>query len=241
MPKKIHLLTFALAAALLLSGCAKKADQTNQTSQNVAPTADTAQNSTAGAEAATDTSAPSSPDQSETATNINFCQTENVSLPNYGDPGKRLPNCFVQYPGEPSRQDKSYYIVEDICGQFTQAFMENMLGKKITKIEPSKVATLNNCTYYLDDKENILLNLEYLPIENQKKGSESLGRKTEKSTQIPMDNLIVWQDDNLINTIYLVLSPNKFLSLRPSSKNTIDKDSFVKLAANIATAIKSYK
>ena len=172
---------------------------------------------------------------------LNTCPKENVSLPNYGDPGKRLENCFVEYPGEPSRQDKSYYIVEDICGQFTQSFMENMLGEKITKIEPSQIATLNNCSYFLGDKKNILLNLEYMPIENQKKGSEAMDRKTEKSDQIPMENLVVWQDDNLINTIYLVLSPNKFLSLRPDSKDTISSDKFLALAANIANAIKGYK
>jgi hypothetical protein len=59
--------------------------------------------------------------------------------------------------------------------------VENMLGKKLSKIEPSKLTGLNNCTYYFDEKENVLLNLEYLPIENQKKGNEFAGYKVEKS------------------------------------------------------------
>jgi hypothetical protein len=234
MPKKIQFLTLAIVGLLLLSGCAKKADQGNAPVENKVAS-NIQEESATPAETVAETSSLSSKSA------LNTCPKENVSLSNYGDPGHRLENCFVEFPGEPSRQDKSYYIVEDICGQFTQSFMKNMLGEKITKIEPSQIATLNNCTYFLDDKENILLNLEYLSIENQKKGSEALGRKAEKSDQIPMENLVVWQDDNLINTIYLVLSPNKFLSLQPSSKNTIDKDKFLELAANIASAIKEYK
>lgn len=240
MPKKISIFTLALVGILMLSGCASKSNQ-NGTSAPTSADSNTASGGATSGETAANTGAGSEGGQSENSGFLNACEKENVSLPNYGDPGQRLVNCFVEYPGEPSRQDKSYYIVEDICGQFTKAFMENMLGQKIAKIEPSSISTVNACTYYLDDKENILLNLEYLSIENQKKGSESMGRKVEKSGQIPMDNLVVWQDDSLINTIYLVLSPNKFLSLRPSSKNTIDKDSFIKLAASIATAIKGYK
>jgi hypothetical protein len=130
------------------------------------------------------------------------CKEEKVSLPNYGDPGKRLKNCFVEYPGEPSRQDKSYYIVEDICGQFTKEFVENALGQKITKVELPKISAINNCTYYFDEKEYVMLNLEYLSIENQKKGNEAMDRKVEKSSQIPMDNLVVYEENSAINAVY---------------------------------------
>ncbi len=169
------------------------------------------------------------------------CTPENVPLPNYGDPGKRLKNCFVQYPGEPSRQDKSYYIVEDICGQFTRDFMANTLGGTIVKTEPPTVAGQHTCTYYLTDKEYVMVNLEYLAIANQQKGNEAMGRRVEKDAKIPMDNLVVYQEDGAINVIYLVLGPQKFLSLRPSSKKTIPNNTFLAWAANIGDAIKGYK
>lgn len=175
------------------------------------------------------------------AASLNICKKEKVSLSNYGDPGQRLKNCFVEYPGEPSRGDKSYYIVEDICGQFTKEFMENMYGAKLDRLEPPQVSTINNCTYYFDEKEYVMLNLEYLSFENQKKGNEAMDRKVEKSSKISMDNAIVYQEDGPINVIYLVLSSNKFISLRPSSKKAITNDKFIDLAANIASAIKSYK
>jgi len=172
---------------------------------------------------------------------LNVCSKEKVSLSNYGDPGQRLANCFVEYPGEPSRSDKSYYIIEDICGQFTKEFMENMYGGKFAKIEPPQVTSVNNCTYYFDEKEYVMLNLEYLSIENQKIGNDAMDRKTEKNSAIPMENYVAIQENGAINAIYLVLNPNKFLSLRPSSKQAIGNEKFINLAVNIANAIKSYK
>jgi len=56
------------------------------------------------------------------------CEAKKIDIEGYGDKGEQLKNCFVEYPGEPTREDKSYYIVEDICGQFTQSFMKNMSG-----------------------------------------------------------------------------------------------------------------
>lgn len=169
------------------------------------------------------------------------CKEENVSLPGYGDPGKRLKNCFVQYPGEPSRQDKSYYIIEDICGQFTKEFMEKALGSPIVKVEPPKLDSIYNCTYYLTDKEYVMANLEYLSIENQRKGNAEMGRKVEKDTRIQMDNMVAYQEDGVINVVYLILGPQKFISFRPSSKSAIANDAFIRFVANIGTEIKGYK
>lgn len=222
MKKNLIFAVGVVFLALVLSGCAK-----TETSE---------ENTQKGGETAVEENTKGS----DTAS-LNTCKKEKVDLPNYGDPGSRLKSCFVEYPGEPSRQDKSYYIVEDICGQFTKEFMENMYGAKLDRLEPPQVATINNCTYYFDEKEYVMLNLEYLSIENQKKGNEAMDRKVEKSSEIPMENAVVYQEDGPINVIYLVLGPNKFLSLRPSSKKAIENDKFIALAANIASEIKKYK
>jgi len=169
------------------------------------------------------------------------CREEEVILPNYGDPGKRLKNCFVQYPGEPSRDDKSYYLVEDICGQFTGQFIENVLGKPIIKTEPSSVSGLYNCSYFLNESEYVMLVLEYLPIENQKKGHEVLGRTIKSDPQIPMENYLVWQEDGLLNTIYLVLGPNKFIGIERSSNLDFSAEELTQFAAKIGKEIKDYK
>lgn len=232
MPKKFQFLAFAIVGVLLLSGCANKPDQNNASVENKT------ENNSASATIPGNTS---SVEKSGYETAVSICREENVSLPNYGDPGHRLENCFVQYPGEPSRQDKSYYIVEDICGQFTQAFMENMLGQKITKIEPSKISSVYACSYYLDDSEYIMLALDYLKVENQRIGQEAMARKVEKNPKIPVDNFVVWQEDGAINNVYFILGPEKFLRLERSSTAALNNDQILDFSAKLGEAIKGYK
>jgi hypothetical protein len=169
------------------------------------------------------------------------CQSGKVNLPNYGDPGKRLSSCFVEYPGEPSRQDKSYYIVEDICGQLTKEFIEGLLGKKISRTEPSKISSVYACSYYLNNKEYVMLALDYLKVENQKIGQEAVGRKVEKNTKIPMDNFVVWQEDGAINNIYFILGPEKFLRLERSSKAALNNDEILDFSTKLGNELKNYK
>ena len=169
------------------------------------------------------------------------CQTGEVSLENYGDKGKRLSNCFVEYPGEPTRQDKSYYVVEDICGQFTSEFVENVLGKPIIRTEPPKLNSLYNCSYYLNDQEYVMLVLDYLSIDNQKKGQEMMGRTTKEDPRIPMRNMVVYQEDGVINTIYLVFGDEKFISIERSGGSGLSAEELINFAANIAKEIKDYK
>ncbi len=174
------------------------------------------------------------------------CNEEKVSLPNYGDPGKRLSNCFVQYPGEPSRQDSHYYIVEDICGQFTKEFVENMLGGSLLRIEPPKIASIYSCRYYFSDDPPgigtyLWLNLEYLSVETQKKGHQMAGRTIKTDPRIAMEHFVVWQPDGLINEIYLVLGPEKFLSINRSSGKALDNEKDLQFAANLAKELKDYR
>ena len=94
----------------------------------------------------------------------------------------------------------------------------------------------------MSDLEYVMLNLEYLKIKNQKKGNEAIGYKVEKNPAIAMDNLVVTQEDGAINAIFLVLSPEKFISMRPSSAKTFaTPEEFLTFAANLAGEIKNYK
>jgi len=169
------------------------------------------------------------------------CTPGSVDLAGYGDKGKLLANCFVQYPGEPSRQDKSYYIIEDICGQFTKEFMENILGKKIVKVAPPLVDGLYNCSYYYDDKNYVMLVMDYLSVENQKKGREYIGHTIKVDDRIPMENFYAVQENGIINTVYLVLGPEKFISIERASTEVLPGDEVLQFAARLANEIKSYK
>ena len=172
---------------------------------------------------------------------IGNCTPGPVDLANYGDKGKRLANCFVEYPGEPSRQDKSYYIVEDICGQFTKEFVENLVGQTIIKIEPSKIESIYSCRYYFNDQDYIWLNLDYLSADNQKKGHEMMNRAIKTDDRIKMEHFVVWQGDGLINEIYLVLGSEKFISIERSSSKVLEGDQVLQFAAKLGSEIKNYK
>lgn len=171
------------------------------------------------------------------------CQPGEVTLENYGDKGRKLANCFVEYPGEPSREDKNYYIVEDICGQFTSDFVSGLIGKPAVKAKAPDIAGLYNCSYYFSDSESdyVMLNLEYLSAANQQKGQEVLGRRVEKREDIPMDNLVVWQEDGQINDVLLVLNPNKFIGIKRGATTVLDNDQLLAFARALASEIKEYK
>ena len=153
---------------------------------------------------------------------------------------------FVRLPGEPSRGDSAYYITGDVCGQFTKKFMAGLLGKAITEAKPS-YAELTNCQYSLGEPNqfgqapNVLLSLSFLPIANQVKGQSAMKRTVAPDPSIPMDNYVVKQDNGLINEIYLVLGPNKFLSINRSSGNVLSEAEVLDLARKLAAKIKDYK
>ncbi|MCX6743386.1 MAG: hypothetical protein NT116_04085 [Candidatus Parcubacteria bacterium] len=169
------------------------------------------------------------------------CVSGPVTLENYGDKGKRLASCFVEYPGEPTREDKSYYIVEDICGQFTKEFMENILGQQVVKVEAPKISGLYNCSYYLNDKDYIMLVLDYLSVADQKKGREFIGHKIMVDNRITMENFYAVQENGLINTVYLVLDPEKFISIERPNAKVLEGDLILQFAARLAEQIKNYK
>ncbi|MFA5750297.1 MAG: hypothetical protein WC895_03685 [Candidatus Shapirobacteria bacterium] len=212
--KKIFLFTTIILSSFILSACTTQKTSNPQNSSNPI---------------------------SSKSKSISKCTPENVAIEGYGDKGKRLSNCFVEYPGEPSRQDKSYYILEDICGQFTKEFISATLGKNIIKTKAPDHWSLYNCTYYLDDNEYVMLVMEYLTITNQKKGNEEMGRTTTEDPKIPMRNMVVYQPDGQINSIFLVLSDDKFISIKRSSGSGLSSEDLINFAANIGKEIKNYK
>jgi hypothetical protein len=155
---------------------------------------------------------------------------------------------FVRFPGEPTRPDQDhYYVVEDICGQFTQAFMEGLTGRTFKKIEPAAVSTVLGCAYYTatqaaDGKDAyIMLVLDYLSVANQKAGQQTLGRTVTTNASIPMDNFVATQDNGVINAIYFVLGTDKFLRLDRSSTSVLSDTELLALAVKLGTKMKDFK
>jgi len=155
---------------------------------------------------------------------------------------------FVRFPGEPTRPDQEhYYVVEDICGQFTKTFVEQLSGKTFKSVEPATSSTTYACTYYTatkaaDGKDAfILLVLDYLNAERQKAGQQVLGRTVSTNASIPMDNFVATQEDGVINSIFFVLGPDKFLSLDRSSVSVLSDADMLALAVKLGTKIRDFK
>jgi len=166
------------------------------------------------------------------------CKKAEIDLAGYTDKGKRLLNCFVEYPGEPSREDRSYYIVEDICGQFTKEFIQKIFPKEIKTLKASE----RSCEYQWGEIEgSISLILDYTKVESQKIVQEALKRKVVEEKSIPMRNMVIYQDNGLINTIYLILNEKKFISIERSNTAGLTTDDLIDFAVKLAKEIKNYK
>jgi hypothetical protein len=155
---------------------------------------------------------------------------------------------FVRFPGEPTRPDQQhYYVVEDICGQFTKPFMEQLSGMTFKSVEPATSSTTYACTYYTATKAAdgrdafILLVLDYLNAERQKAGQQVLGRTVSTNASIPMDNFVATQENGAINSIFFVLGPDKFLSLDRSSTSVLSDADVLALAVKLGTKIRDFK
>lgn len=155
---------------------------------------------------------------------------------------------FVRFPGEPTRPDQAhYYVVEDICGQFTKPFMERLAGRTFKKIEPFSSSATFGCSYYTATKAAdgkdvyILLTLDYLNVVRQKAGQQVLGRTVTTNASIPMDNFVATQENGVINSIYFVLGTDKFLSLDRTSTSALSDANMLALAVKLGTKMKDFK
>jgi hypothetical protein len=86
-----------------------------------------------------------------------------------------------------------------------------------------------------------MLVLDYLNVADQKKGREFIGHKIIVDNRIPMENFYAVQENGLINTIYLVLGPDKFISIERASAEVLPGDEVLQFAARLANQIKNYK
>jgi len=132
---------------------------------------------------------------------------------------------------------KEIGVGTDICAEFPKEWVASAIGKEIIKTEPFSMNGTNNCQYFVDDTNSAFIKAEDLTIENQKKGQQEMGRTIKTDPRIKMENFIAVQEDGLINVIYLVLSPNRFVAIDRTSTKVYDNEGEIAFAVKVAERI----
>ncbi len=126
----------------------------------------------------------------------------------------------------------------NVCEEVPQKIIENIIGKVIEKTESFSTNVDTNCKYFTntDKYEHVLIQVSYLSVENQKKGQEMMDRAITTNESISMEHFIALQDDEQINAIYLVMTPEKFVRI-DRTRDTADNEQLLNLAEKVAKII----
>jgi len=145
--------------------------------------------------------------------------------------------------------------ISDVCKFFDADFVYSATGKPIVKVEPSPIPALSlqHCQYYTEYKDDFYklpdgkvmpggpwISIHYesnLDVEKQKEGNKFLGRTLKTDPRIKMDHFLSIQEDGLINEIYLVMGPSKFISINRSSGQILSEEEDILFAAKVAEKI----
>ena len=123
-----------------------------------------------------------------------------------------------------------------VCTEVPKELVARIIGKQVTDITDFSTAKDTGCKYYTNRKkeEYALVSVVYLNAEKQKKGQKILGRSVTTSGNIGMEHFIALQENGMINAIYLVMAPEKYVRIDRSSKDVATNDKLTDLAAKVA-------
>jgi len=148
---------------------------------------------------------------------------------------KSKPNNIIQNLQNPFK--KEINVGTDVCAEFPKEWVASVLRKEIIKTEAFSMKGTNNCQYFVDDTSSAFIKAEDLTIANQKKGQQEMGRTIKTDPRIKMENFIAVQADGLINVIYLVLNPNRFVAIDRTSTKVYDNEGEIAFAVKVAERI----
>lgn len=123
-----------------------------------------------------------------------------------------------------------------VCTEVPKELVARIIGKQVTDITDFSTAKDTGCKYYTNRKkeEYALVSVVYLNAEKQKNGQKTLGRSITTSGKIGMEHFIALQENGMINAIYLVMAPEKYVRIDRSSKDVATNDQLSDLAAKVA-------
>jgi hypothetical protein len=137
-----------------------------------------------------------------------------------------------------TKSGNSIAVGNDVCSEFPKSWVESAMGKTVLSTKDFHANKLDNCQYLVDNTNSAFIKAEDLSIETQKTGQKAMGRTIKSDSRIPMENYIAWQETGLINVIYLVLSPNRYVAIdRTSTKVYGNEEGMIAFAIKVAQRI----
>jgi len=134
---------------------------------------------------------------------------------------------------------KEISVGNDICGEFPKEWATSAFEKPIIKTTSLDTTGTHSCQYYTDENNFIILRLNSLSVENQRKGQIALGRTIITNPKIKMEHFVVIQEEGLINGIYLIINPNLFITVDRNSAKAASQDEILNFAIKAAERIES--
>ncbi|MFH1077968.1 MAG: hypothetical protein V1745_01635 [Patescibacteria group bacterium] len=144
-------------------------------------------------------------------------------------------------------------VNQDICAFFTPDFVHSATGRTIVRVEPSKIAGVFACRYFLDYSEdffllpdgstmpggpNIDIVLDNLNVEKQKTGLTALGARIGTDSRVDMEHYVVRREkDDSVWEVALVINPNRFVWVSTLNEGHLTDEEVIGLAAKMADLI----
>ena len=125
----------------------------------------------------------------------------------------------------------------DICAEFPKEWVASVIGKPIVQTKPFSIKGIYSCNYFINETNFAGINADDLSVETQKKGQIGWGNTIKTDPRIPMEHFIVVRPDGSIDSISLVLNPNKFVTVDKFYGKVFDNEGVIAFAIKVAERI----
>ena len=125
-----------------------------------------------------------------------------------------------------------------VCDEVPKSLVEKIIGKTIEVTEDNSIAASTGCTYFVNKTKDlaVLVQVSFLSVDTQKKGLAERDITIAVNNDIPMENFISRTANGVMDSIFLVMAPNKFTSL-DSTSGTTDDAHMIELAKEVTKII----
>jgi hypothetical protein len=150
----------------------------------------------------------------------------------------KAPTAVAQKSLRPLMGEDSFSL--DVCSEVTPDFVTQVTGLQIKKTRDFSNSTSTGCSYFMTDSESgqfVMVVVDFMNVEDQKTGLKALGRTLKTDARIKMDHFLTYQENGVLNDIYLIMTPDKFVRVERSGVDVINEDKFIDFAASLVDKI----